>query len=64
MVPDPVVKYCKNGSNADMFFQVLEKQGKNLLWANEYKTIVAVDWRPPKRRFESEEKTFKFEYAC
>ena len=30
--------------------------GKNLLWANAWKTMVTVDWRPPKRRFEPDEK--------
>ena len=63
-VSDPKAKYCKNGLNAVIFFRVLEKRGKNLLWllANAWKTMVTVDWRPPKRRFELKKKPF--EGAC
>ena len=34
MVSDPVAKYRKNRLNADIFLQVLEKQGKNLFLSN------------------------------
>ena len=42
----------KKGLNADIFFRVLTKRGKNLLSANVWKTMVTIDWRPPKGRFQ------------
>ena len=34
-----------------MFFRVLEKRGKNLLWANAWKTMVTVDLTSTKTQF-------------
>ena len=55
---------AKNGLNANIFFRVREKRRKNLPWllANAWKTMVTVDWRPPKGRFELKKKPF--EGAC